>query len=754
MAETVSGIASSPLVKRKKFAVPPVKLACLECRAARTRCDGKQTCSNCLSKGKACTYLPSRRGGSRIRKKLPSPSTSPSSSSSPPGQGPKPPSPISNANFMYFNQPLPDISEASNIITSPQSLAEPGAGLWKLDSISDNSDFIFDSIFSSQFDGNTSVDNSSGQKIRSPNPECGHPIVRTYANDEDIIKAPDFEPSSPLSLAISASLALIPHPDDPNPTSPESVLLRRAQAHAFSQSALESIEIESELVNSTTHPEDALSSGPPSITRKPFHPQVRLENESIIAFLLLSTYEYGQRGNITKMRTRAGQALVAAMGLGLHARGGMEDRYAESDRRVWWMTYVCVCQGFILSNTSPTILLYDPRFTTVPPTFSPDPDSWMIFVQAQQAIVSATQFVIDLQEILRSKADITPLWKTMLELESRIEQLINKTAAWIPESFTASPELAVTQALRGMARIKLNSARIKVHRYCAFSDRPIFSKKHCDLAYSSDPTMSKDDMSLLCSCTATYPQPIYPIDDLSISPSSTYSSLSPASNSSFGILPFSSHYSAKICLKAAFNISRAFKALPFPPSVNYKDNICSPSQRPIELPRMVPIFACCAMQSTYAMVMLSYKMQALGLMGPLDDGSNLRAKRLLVQLRDGLQLIFNALRNYSIAYEALGGMRDQVKEAVDSVSSVYKDISLLMGALSNSGRKAANFVGFYKGLQSDGAAVMWAYDSTNPSFMSGFASNWALLLAALVISSPTIFLRIKDYVSTEEGIVF
>lgn len=57
------------------------------------------------------------------------------------------------------------------------------------------------------------------------------------------------------------------------------------------------------------------------------------------------------------------------------------------------------------------------------------------------------------------------------------------------------------------------------------------------------------------------------------------------------------------------------------------------------------------------MIMLSYKMQALGLMGPLDDGSDLRAKRLLKQLRDGLQLVLDALKNYAIAYEALGGMR-------------------------------------------------------------------------------------------------
>lgn len=38
------------------------------------------------------------------------------------------------------------------------------------------------------------------------------------------------------------------------------------------------------------------------------------------------------------MKMRAGQALNAAMDLGLHARGSDENPNSEADRRVWWMT--------------------------------------------------------------------------------------------------------------------------------------------------------------------------------------------------------------------------------------------------------------------------------------------------------------------------------------------------------------------------------------------------------------------------------
>jgi len=75
-----------------------------------------------------------------------------------------------------------------------------------------------------------------------------------------------------------------------------------------------------------------------------------------------------------------------------------------------------------------------------------------------------------------------------------------------------------------------------------------------------------------------------------------------------------------------------------------------------------------------------------------------------------------------------------------------------MGALSNSGRRSANYVGFYKGIQSAGAAVMWSLDGKSISFLAEFASNWALLSFSLVCAAPVIFLKIKDHVTVEEDL--
>ncbi|KAH0047381.1 hypothetical protein KCU96_g24619, partial [Aureobasidium melanogenum] len=53
-------------IRKKPFAVPPVKVACLSCRSSRIRCDGKEPCSGCNHRGKECVYVQSRRGGARV----------------------------------------------------------------------------------------------------------------------------------------------------------------------------------------------------------------------------------------------------------------------------------------------------------------------------------------------------------------------------------------------------------------------------------------------------------------------------------------------------------------------------------------------------------------------------------------------------------------------------------------------------------------------------------------------------------------
>jgi hypothetical protein len=68
----------------------------------------------------------------------------------------------------------------------------------------------------------------------------------------------------------------------------------------------------------------------------------------------------------------------------------------------------------------------------------------------------------------------------------------------------------------------------------------------------------------------------------------------------------------------------------------------------------------------------------------------------------------------------------------------------LMGALSNDPRKLAYFAGFYKGIQSAGAAVVWGIDTGNASYRSLFGSSWGLCIFGMICALPVIWLRVKE----------
>lgn len=76
--------------------------------------------------------------------------------------------------------------------------------------------------------------------------------------------------------------------------------------------------------------------------------------------------------------------------------------------------------------------------------------------------------------------------------------------------------------------------------------------------------------------------------------------------------------------------------------------------------------------------------------------------------------------------------------------------------MTNNGRKLANFAGYYKGLQSAGAAIIWRLDGLDnaPSYMSIFASNWILLAGSLVVAAPVMLWKIKDTVSLQQDLSF
>ena len=209
------------------------------------------------------------------------------------------------------------------------------------------------------------------------------------------------------------------------------------------------------------------------------------------------------------------------------------------------------------------------------------------------------------------------------------------------------------------------SAQIKVHRFRAFSDLPIFLKKHCDLT-SRNPNnempsnTSKNSKSqsgianIGCSCS---------LEPFQQAPSDYSSSSSQASDiQQYPFMqgfPYSIQHSAKTCLRASLLISRMFYSLPLPqPLLDECQTQQGLHMLPNQLPRTMPSFACCLMQGSYAMLMIYLKArrEKLTPKSGNDDTPN-PSDRLIEEIRKGLERIIATVTNYAIAFEALDGMR-------------------------------------------------------------------------------------------------
>lgn len=83
----------------------------------------------------------------------------------------------------------------------------------------------------------------------------------------------------------------------------------------------------------------------------------------------------------------------------------------------------------------------------------------------------------------------------------------------------------------------------------------------------------------------------------------------------------------------------------------------------------------------------------------------------------------------------------------DSMFQTY--IFWVIGSMTNNPKKNALYAGFYKGLQSAGAVIVWRLDALKKPFIDMFASSWALVNGSLIIAFPLIWFMITDHTALE-----
>ncbi|KAE8415035.1 hypothetical protein BDV36DRAFT_285681 [Aspergillus pseudocaelatus] len=454
-----------------------------------------------------------------------------------------------------------------------------------------------------------------GPQDTEPPSEIENPVLRVYNSEEDI-------------LALSAILSLIPPPQDPQPSGECHVWMRRAYARLYAQAALIRAEKEiDDLVspnNPTSYAEDDR-----------LHVELPFQLYPVLALVALSIYEYCQCGNVSRMRTRANQAITTAMDLGFH---NLDSNASEAHRRAWW-------------SASPIITANDSRITTPHPefkTFLDGLEPWPVLLKAQEAYISVSDVLGALGLVHKAPTQSLDLREQIYQLDSRIASLATESEFYMGLTCKDDAEGLAMQGMGLIAYLLLHSARIRLHRFRAFMDIPLFVEKHCDLTAIND--------------KAPYPE---------------------VSSNFEAVFPFTEQQSSVRCLKSSLAVARAFKNLPRPQPSRSTGNpgnndaptaaesldihsAVSPAHLTTSHPSALPYFKCTAMQASYSMFMLVHRIRAAiasnrlsvcyPLMASPEPATEIQdARRLIEELRHAIECLKHSMER-DMVFEGIAAM--------------------------------------------------------------------------------------------------
>ncbi|KAJ5654037.1 hypothetical protein N7490_001040 [Penicillium lividum] len=368
---------------------PPAKAACLACQ---NNAENDLTLApQCYSKGRDCSFQPSRRGGARRGIRYAETLQRNERSDNAP----------SEIIMQHRTSPRNATERLDPLLENTMGLLTPFAGIHNLDL---SPDTLSDTGEALQLWGQLTP--GDGSFASASIDDVDLPMIRAYQSEEEMYKiqvinlnayyiymhpyfpllppCPHLQhedrstfvqlskqfaepkktdlpywPVSSLSLALSAILVIIPPISDSSPMTEAAVLLRRSYAQLFAQAALASVEREVDELS----PASSINLIGASISQEhsQLHSQVPLPLDPILALLVLAMYEYCQRGNVSRMRARVNQAVTTAMDISLHDLGSATTEYSEAQRRAWWMI-------------PPIIASDDPRITTPLPRFGVNPE--------------------------------------------------------------------------------------------------------------------------------------------------------------------------------------------------------------------------------------------------------------------------------------------------------------------------------------------------------------------------------------------
>ncbi|WWC67650.1 uncharacterized protein I206_101560 [Kwoniella pini CBS 10737] len=430
----------------------PVKAACLSCRNKKAKCDGNQpVCGQCARKNLECVFVKSRRGGARKRRPVMAPT----------------------ALAEY-------LKKLDSLLTAPALDHGPST-------MSDDSDFDVN-------EDTTEVVRrfSSREEVFQDYYKDVHQYI-TLMPPKHLLSTilPTLLPNSPFLLAVQAILVLAPHPKDPNPNSSRSKKKRQAASVAFAEQALQLVE-------------SIAASG-------------HLNLECVQATTILSLWEWASRGSISKNRERSAYATQLAMQLGLHELdkftpssvpvGQNEigrviegaDWQKDMARRTWWTTFVCQLLAGLVSGNQPVVGPDDPGIFVHYPICSEIDHSWANFLDTVKSTIRVFNLVTSvyfpqLASDQASAGFFSPsdnqstqvtqdesVRQKMYDVDKQVMDLIKQAEATAIIDLVPGGEEEVARNQQLQARLGLAVVHIHIHRWQAFPEVSLFSKKICGL---------------------------------------------------------------------------------------------------------------------------------------------------------------------------------------------------------------------------------------------------------------------------------
>nr|XP_001399579.2 Zn(II)2Cys6 transcription factor [Aspergillus niger CBS 513.88] len=648
----------------KSATTRPVKLACLACRAAKIRCDGQMPCANCTIHQEECRYQPSRRGGPR--------------------RGPVAAAELAKKRARRLaERSWSDIRNGGSDYPHDSRIREPN--LLQLDFLSPTESL-------QQLRSNSLENNCT--EISSPLHGLGDAVenvlgsmavpkwsIRAYQCDQDLINAyyiyihpylpflpppavPQYEdkcvavairstfvaptempywPVSPLALALAGILVLLPVPGESHPPEHETIALRRSYADLFARSALELLE---DSIESSSEGDMAKT------LRSSLHPAVPRKLEAVYALGILSLYECCQKGNISRMRIRANQALTVAMDMSLH-KGTAHDNCSDAQRRCWWATILLVYQSSIMIGSAPVVTIDDHRITTAFPEFRGCREPWPLLMHAQETLLRSCE----VGRLLITEGDHPNLSYSIRDEIQSLDSLILKLAAEVDRFRCVTnyegPEADASRNLWAISNALIQTARLILHRVRAFPDCTILTNDYYDylaIGINQASHGAAHDFHLSTGRIAEIN----------------------------ALFPFTEQESVHICLHSALAISRIFRRLPVPSASRYTDTAEAEapipwlSWQPLASPRSVPYLACCQLQSFGILAVVLCRVRMATRSGNLASYSYLLdrpgscstrvqdAERLIEELQSGMEALGRSIQADTV-FEGIIGVAKEVK---------------------------------------------------------------------------------------------